>query len=203
MGCGWTPNAPVDTRQFTAVEIMNGSSLSSVDFWEKLLAKGMHLTAVGGSDNHNALIPLGKPNAIGFPTTVVEARELSVPAIIEGIRKGRVFLDMTSSRDKVLDMDAATPSAQARMGEDLATTPGTHVKITVHVSACENDVVHVLVDGHELSALPPIHATSKQQEARTEWTADGKRHWIRAEVRDSNGNLLLLGNPIYVNFPPR
>ncbi|HUB89855.1 MAG TPA: hypothetical protein VMA74_09000 [Dyella sp.] len=25
------------------------------------------------------------------------------------------------------------------------------------------------------------------------------RHWVRANVRDAGGNLLLVGNPIYVN----
>jgi hypothetical protein len=29
-------------------------------------------------------------------------------------------------------------------------------------------------------------------------TSDGKRHWIRIDVRDADGNLALIGNPIYV-----
>ena len=27
------------------------------------------------------------------------------------------------------------------------------------------------------------------------------RHWLRSEVRDSNGKLLLMSSPLYINFP--
>ena len=29
---------------------------------------------------------------------------------------------------------------------------------------------------------------------------DGKRHWLRADLRDAKGRLLTVGNPVYVNF---
>ena len=82
MGCKWEPPYSVDMTQFTGIEVINGPDLlDSADVWDRELAKGMPLTAIGGSDNHNALIPAGHPSAIGRPTTVVEAGELSVPAI--------------------------------------------------------------------------------------------------------------------------
>jgi len=28
--------------------------------------------------------------------------------------------------------------------------------------------------------------------------ADGRRHWLRADVRSADGKILLLGNPIYL-----
>jgi hypothetical protein len=31
--------------------------------------------------------------------------------------------------------------------------------------------------------------------------SDGGRHWMRVNVRDAEGRLLVLGNPVYVNFP--
>jgi len=34
------------------------------------------------------------------------------------------------------------------------------------------------------------------------WTANGTRHWLRAEVHDSQGELLLFGNPVYIGFTP-
>jgi hypothetical protein len=33
-----------------------------------------------------------------------------------------------------------------------------------------------------------------------DWRSDGNRHWLRADVRDADGRLLLLGNPIYLNL---
>lgn len=32
------------------------------------------------------------------------------------------------------------------------------------------------------------------------WRSDGARHWLRVDVRDADGKLALVGNPIYVNF---
>jgi hypothetical protein len=32
------------------------------------------------------------------------------------------------------------------------------------------------------------------------WVSDGDRHWIRAEVIGADGHMLLLGNPVYVNW---
>ena len=32
---------------------------------------------------------------------------------------------------------------------------------------------------------------------------DGGRHWLRVNVRDEQGKLLVLGNPVYVNFVAR
>ena len=204
MGCGWTPPGPVDMQLFTAVEVINGANLmSSADFWDKQIAEGHRLTAIGGSDNHNALIPAGKPAAIGRPTTVVEASELAVPAMLEGIRRGRVFVDLTSSPDKVLDLDANSGNNSARMGGDLSASAGDVVQLRVHVTACPDDKVHLLLDGHESADLAPMPVGGSDATLHAKWTSDGKRHWIRAEVRDMQGKVLVIGNPIYLNFPLR
>jgi hypothetical protein len=33
-----------------------------------------------------------------------------------------------------------------------------------------------------------------------QWTSDGHAHWLRAEVRDANGSLMLVSNPVYINL---
>ena len=202
MGCGWTPPGPVDMDLFTGVEVINGGGLmSSADFWDKEIGEGHRLTAIGGSDNHDALIPAGKSNAIGRPTTVVEASELSVPGILEAIRKGRVFVDLTESRDKLIDFEATAGTEHTSMGGDLAATGGTSVQLSIHVVACGGDNLRLLVDGHDDGTLAPIPVNGAHETLHAQWTSDGKRHWIRAEVRGKEGKLLLLGNPVYINFP--
>ena len=205
MGCGWTPPAAVDMSLFTGVEVINGGviMLSSEDIWDRDIAKGHRLTAIGGSDNHNALIPAGQPGAIGRPTTVIEASELSVPAILDGIRKGRVFIDLTSSRDKTLDLEASAGSEHARMGGDLTVATGQEVELGVQISGCAGDTVHLLLDGREETALPPIAIPNERADLRAQWQGETGRHWLRAEIRDSRGTLLVLSNPVYINFPPR
>jgi hypothetical protein len=33
-----------------------------------------------------------------------------------------------------------------------------------------------------------------------DYQSDGKRHWFRINIRSAEGKLLILGNPIYLNF---
>ena len=203
MGCRWEPTAPVDMSLFTGVEAVNGGAgmLSSVDFWEQQIQDGHRLTAVGGSDSHNALAPDHPPNSIGFPTTVVEASELSVSAILDGIRHGRVFVDLTGSHDKLIDLDARAGSNHARMGENLQAKSGEVVHLTIHVAACAHAKLDMFVDGKEVSALLPMNIAQPDQTLTADWTSAEGRHWIRAEVHDSSGKMLLLSNPVYINFP--
>lgn len=93
--------------------------LSSAKYWDDQLREGYRLAAIGGSDSHNATNPPARPGSIGWPTTAVEADELSVPAILSGIRAGRTFVDLTASHDKAVDFEAQSGGATARMGGTL------------------------------------------------------------------------------------
>lgn len=66
--------------------VETGKNRTSIARWDALLDEGLHIAAVGGSDTHYTLFPLG------FPTTVVHATSLSPLAILEGIRKGRTYI---------------------------------------------------------------------------------------------------------------
>jgi len=201
MGCGWTPLSPVDPTLLSGVEVINGGriTLSSADFWDAQLALGARLAALSGSDNHNALSEVGKPGSIGWITTAVEADELSVSAILDGIRHGRTFVDLTASHDKIIDIEATSGTAKARMGESLTVAKIAPVQIMVHVAASPMSRVHLFLDGHETAALPPLAVPGFDEHLRTTWTTDCARHWLRAEVRDSNGSLVLISSPIYID----
>src|ERR1700751_5683790 len=119
MGCGWAPAKPVDMHLVQAIEAVNGMDAmlpdTGIPFWQHLLDQGYRLTAVGGSDNHNAkqsLIQLGG-GWVGTPTTVVHANELSMPAILAGIRAGHVFIDVQGTRDRMLDLTASAGQQSA------------------------------------------------------------------------------------------
>jgi hypothetical protein len=49
----------------------------------------------------------------------------------------------------------------------------------------------------ELMAAHDIAGDDVQREFN--WNSDGKPHWIRIDVRDQRGRLLLMGNPVYLN----
>ena len=206
MGCGWDPPMDVDMSLFTGIEVINGGRifLSSEDFWDRQLAKGLQLTAIGGSDNHNAPSEPGGPAAIGWPTTVVEASELSVPAILDGIRHGRVFIDLTASHDRLMDMDATVTRAgrgpqTARMGGVIEAAAGDAIAFQIHVTACPRSTAYLFLDGIEEPTLPPLTANAGDETLAFHWKSDGKAHQIRAQIRDSNGSLMLVSNPIYIH----
>ena len=203
MGCGWTPSTPVDMSLFTGIEVVNGGEIQrpALAFWDEQIAKGYRLMAIGGSDNHNSLISPERAGAIGRPLTVVDAPELSVPAILAAIRNGRVFVDLTSSHDKIIDIRAQSGSENTQMGGDLRSSAGVPNQLHILVRDCAGDEVHVLLDGKQQGAPLPI--SNADQTIETSLPGDSQRHWLRAEIRDSSGALLLIGNPIYINFPER
>jgi hypothetical protein len=205
MGCGWKPPYPVDMSLFTGIEVINGAQILSTDVWDQQLAHGLRLTGIGGSDNHNGPMQAGRPNSIGSPTTVVEAKNLSVAAILDGIRNGRVFVDLTGSRDKKIDIEAhdsaLSGNESARMGGVLHAPVGHSVNFLVQIAACPRSTINLLLDGQATPALAPLSTTVGDENLPFTWISDGHAHWLRAEVRDSNGILMLISNPVYINLP--
>jgi hypothetical protein len=187
---------------FSAVEVINGgrTMFSSSKYWDAQLSAGHRLAAVGGSDSHNATSPPGPPGSIGWPSTVVEANELSVPAILNGIREGRTFVDLTASHDKQIDFEADAGDSRARMGEILHTSGETSVHLQIHTVACTGSLIHLILDGEETKTMPPMPVDKGTFLATTALTMGEGRHWLRVEVRDAAGTLQLVSSPIYVNF---
>jgi hypothetical protein len=190
---------------FTAIEVINGGQImfSSANYWDGLLREGHRLAAIGGSDSHNATNPPGPPGSIGWPTTVVEADELSVAAILNGIRRGRTFVDLTASHDKQVDFEANFGQAHTRMGGTLYATPGSTIHVMIQTAACAGSIVHLLLNGEEIATLPPMLIDSASDPVDAKLTIGEDRHWLRVEVRDAKGNLQLVSSPLYINLPER
>jgi hypothetical protein len=200
MGCGFAPDHPVDMHLVQAIEAVNGIDAmlptSGIPFWQQQLDLGYRLTGIGGSDNHNAKQMMG--NLVGTPTTVVHAGALSMPAILAGIRAGHVFIDVQGTRDRFLDLTASAGQQSAEMGDAINVPAGGRARFTVKAIAPEGSKVEMIVDGKpwQPDANLVVHGKLEQS---VEWPGDGKRHWIRANVRGTAGELLLVGNPVYVN----
>ncbi len=196
MGCGWTA-ADTDFRTVTAVEAINGGSLagrgSGIPFWEDKLSKGFRLTAVGGSDNHEAVYPAPTRSAIAHPTTVVYASELSERAILDGIRSGRVFVDIDGTGNRGIEFSAKAQGGSVEMGGNLHTVDGDQVRFDLRMTNLQGAHPEIVHD----EPSPLIF-----DETMTHFTirSDGKRHWYRVNIHDIDGNILILGNPIYLNF---
>lgn len=202
MGCRWEPPAGTDMSLFTAVEVINGGQtmLSSAKYWDAQLREGYRLAAIGGSDSHNATHPPGAPGSIGWPTTAVEADEQSVSAILKAIRAGRTFVDLTASHDKEVDIEAEANGVHALMGGTLFFSDTTSVHVEVHTANCAGSVVHLLLDGQETVTPLSVPMNSLKASSTFNLTVGPTAHWLRSEVRDGDGKLLLISSPLYINF---
>jgi hypothetical protein len=200
MGCGWEDLEAL--RRVQAVEVVNGrdadTPYSGIPFWQAQLDRGLRLTAIGGSDNHHADVrdPLGH-GTMATPTTVVYAAELSQPAIVEAIRAGHVFVDLSGTPGRLLDLNAEAGGRGAMMGDGLVAVPGETVRFSLRLAGVAGMRAFVLLDGAPNRLLPDT-AIDGDHSLRFDWQADGRAHTVRAEVRDAQGKLVLLGNPIYV-----
>ncbi|MDB4929337.1 MAG: uncharacterized protein JWM10_1821, partial [Myxococcaceae bacterium] len=101
IGCAWSLEDP--PGRAAAIELQNGQYsvtgtlfyARAVRFWEAYLARGEHVAPIGGSDDHRAGRDTGSLSSpIGGPTTMVYATELSVPAIVAGVRAGRTVVKL-------------------------------------------------------------------------------------------------------------
>jgi hypothetical protein len=208
MGCGFTPSTPVNMKLLTGVEAVNGGSLregqNHVPFWNKQLDRGCRLTGIGGSDNHRPMMPLDQVGSIGSPTTVVYAENLSAPAIIDGIRAGHVFVDLAGTRDRILEVKAVAGGRNGRnggtaqAGDLLEAGNGAAVDFEAHVAAAKGGIVRWMVDGQPLPQTSTL--TEDDQTVPLQWTSDGGRHWVRAQVEGQDGKLWLIANPVYINW---
>lgn len=207
MGCGWTPHPAADLSRVSMVEAINGGDAdtpaSGIAFWQRELNAGHRLTGVGGSDNHDAPTaaeePFG-PSRIGRPTTVVHARELSQAGILDGLRAGNVFVDAFGSRDRLLELRASHGGDEAAMGGDLSVPAGERAQLRVQVRNLAGGRVEATLDGVKAELIAQPRVSAAQQSFDFHWPSDGGRHWLRVDVRDAQGRLALMGNPVYFNW---
>lgn len=200
MGCGWTA-VGTDYGQVQAIEVANGGSeraqggaegpLSGIPFWEAQLTAGHRITAIGGSDNHDAGLARDIASAIGRPTTVVWAKALSTPDLLAGLRSGRVFIDLDPTAGRQLDLTARSATGSAVMGEVLSVKANAVITFTAHVAEADANRIEIVRDSKVVKT-----AISKDGVFRL---AAGKAPgWVRLNLRDPAGRLLAIGNPIYL-----
>jgi hypothetical protein len=132
IGCKWTH--PLPRESLGGVEIQTNGwsatgelfSVQTLAFWDRALGLGLHLAALGGSDDHSGgTSTTGTP--IGSPTTMVYADALSVQAIVEAVRKGRTVVKLQGPMDPMVELragDALIGDTVEAKGDIAATVTG-------------------------------------------------------------------------------
>ncbi|MDO8802626.1 CehA/McbA family metallohydrolase [Phenylobacterium sp.] len=211
MGCGWTV-AGTPYERIGVMEVVNGGALalaggkaeglfSGIAFWEARLNEGHQITAIGGSDNHDATLGPGKAPAVGMPTTVVRGADLSQAAILAGLQAGHVFIDISGSRDRLIEVTAQAGDARAEMGDVLAAPAGTTVRVTVRIVGGAGGQLSLAGPAARLAKLPDAVLASYDETTTFDLISDGIAGWLRVDLRGADGQLVLLTNPIYLRSP--
>lgn len=206
MGCGWT--ASIDFSRVTAVEVLNGGTLratgglvhspvSGIPFWEARLAAGERLTAIAGSDNHDPDSSPEQAGSIARPTTVIYAEQLSQAALMDGLRSGRVFVDVNNSGG-IVELSGKRGDQTARMGQVLDAGPGDTVELGVTVRNLPEAVLRIWYRDQLLPAISLDHAEDGALAASVDIVSDGQPGWLRVEVESPGGDTLLISNPVYL-----
>ncbi|KPK16287.1 MAG: hypothetical protein AMJ62_06180 [Myxococcales bacterium SG8_38] len=119
IGCRW--EIAVDPTTIDGVEVQSGI-LRAVPYWDDLCAQGSHAAALGGSDDHRAGQGTSLTDSpIGTPTTMVFASELSVHAILEGVRSGRTVVKVNGPESAMIETELTGERVEDTVFADTAT----------------------------------------------------------------------------------
>ncbi len=187
-GCRWEFDE-IMPGPAPAVEVWNGAwhqyNEDGLQLYYRWLNEGHRLVATAGSDIH-------RPPAPGAPSpaaNVVYAEELSESGVLDAIRQGRLYL--SSGPD--LRLTAADDSGTvAMMGDSVARSESIYVHAEWRNTE-SGDSLRLIVDGtpYEERDVGEAHDDS--------WTLAGdSTRWFLVEVRDADGALRAITNPIFV-----
>ncbi|MBC8101414.1 MAG: CehA/McbA family metallohydrolase, partial [Cytophagales bacterium] len=122
--------------QADAIEVWNGfwtrDDRLATDQWDSMLKAGRRLRAVGGTDYHRGEDAL-------LPASLVYADALSTPAILNGMRRGRILLSEDTRGAKVLltpiSRNGGASKSKALPGDILpAPGDGEPVHLDAHIT---------------------------------------------------------------------
>jgi hypothetical protein len=194
-GCHWD-FAQVDFATIDAIEVWNGrwaepetDNNGALAFWTDLLDDGLRPTAVSGTDSHSA-----EEDAYpALPMNYVRAGDRGEASILDGIRRGRVFL---SSGPIVTFLARGSDGVDIELPGEQLPADGTF-DLTVDV---EQVATPATVWYATSGSIIPLGDCGPGN-ARLVREALVAKKWWRLEVRKgaaANGDLLALVNPVYV-----
>ena len=150
-GCAWTySDAQTDWSKVTALEIQNGPagipagsptamnpfSVDAIKTYERLLADGFHIAAVGSSDDHQGGEATGAfDSPVGRGATVVHADQLSTQGVIDAVKAGHTYVKPFGADAPDVELSASTPQGGKAIPGDSVTGSSLAIKIAVEGAA--------------------------------------------------------------------
>lgn len=201
IGCKWAHD--LDPKKIGGVEIAtlglsNGGNLFSaqaIAFWDSLLDKGSHAAAIGGSDDHSGGVKGSGllSSQIGSPTTLVRADELSVAAILDGIKKGRTVVKMDGPDDPMAELELTKSKDGEALGLPGDTLGVKSILVRVKVTKGQGNQLRLVRNGAPLDPVavdadPFVYTTTIEPPAsgedryRAEVLVDEKPRTVTSHV---------------------
>ena len=180
-----------------AVEVWNGAwdfqDEAALKKWDELLQKGKRITAIGSSDSHAPPVPEYKNGSpLGAPTTRVGMKKLAQKDLLEAIKAGRVWI-------------SADP---ANSNLEFFAFGGSRIDIGGSGTGLDGSLrfsfgAYNFPAGSAVSLISNGKVLLKAEINEKNYTFDKqfgveKDAYFRIEVRDANGKMLALTNPIYI-----
>jgi len=193
IGCAWKQDVPGE--KLDAIEIATGGldkaggifTDDAIAYWDELLDTGVHVAAIGGSDDHKGGEDLGPfDSPIGDATTMVYAESLSADAIVEAVRNGRTVVKLQGPDDPLIELwsadelDGDTVRAQSTTLDIVVTgAQGQHLRLVTDGVA--GKLVDVTADPFEY-AVDVEAPDAGERRYRAELFVDGSRRVVTSHV---------------------
>lgn len=210
-GCPWDYTAAeTDYSKVDAIEVQNGAAdfglppnvipspftASAIAFYQRALATGAHVAAVGSSDAHKT----NEPGAvIGQATTVVGATGLSRGAIVQGIRDDHTYVKLYGNDGPDIRVTARAPGDVNRTLGDTLTGREAHFDVrALHAGASAarpgNYDLKLFRDGGEVGSVP----ITSDDFSNTFDAADAGRYSVEVIREEPSGNRIeVYSSPVW------
>lgn len=163
--------------------------------WSAWLNAGYRCTGLGGSDFHsvNPSDHSSRIARLNLPLTYVYAEELSCLAILEGLRRGKVYISLGPQ----VELTAQVDGQAYGMGDELGMirSPG---RLRAGVQGCTGKAQLILVrNGHALASQDVTGGAAELEIELPTFDAPVQA-WYRVDVLHAAHEVLAISNPIFM-----
>ncbi|MDK6028819.1 CehA/McbA family metallohydrolase [Ignisphaera sp. 4213-co] len=214
--CPDCPFIHKDVRGFDAIEIWNGpwyiQNSEALRWWHNILVEGHRVTAVGGSDFHGGVE--GDVTQLGEPTTWVYAKKLDPQSIVDGIKRGWVYITYKPNRPVISIDFRKSGEEQVYMFGDAISVGDKRSEVIEIVARIENakkSMLRIISSESVLRTIPVEENIFIHREAVTAFdicSEKSRGKFIRIEVGgyanphklvpENNDDMFAITNPVYV-----
>lgn len=181
------------------------TTLTYPAYYDMLLARGYHLTAVGSSDSHHPTRP--GPWKLGQVRTFIYADSLSQQDLLAGLKAGHAYISVDGCE---MNLTAQCGSCQVMMGDTLTIMPGQEMQLTVDLQKHPKGNLFVYMNGSLLESRYVDHAAPATIVITVPDCQQAEQGYVRVEFYEVEGelpyygyswrnwqSLRLISNPIY------